>query len=50
MLTRVLLYNSTHFFPISILYIQKFEQIHMLWIGIWVHSYTVTLLAKLTQI
>jgi uncharacterized membrane protein len=45
------LYNSTHFFSTSILYMWKvFEPIHMMWIGIWVHLCTVTMLAKLTQI
>jgi hypothetical protein len=40
------------FFSTSIFYRWKaFEHVHLLWIGIWVHPCTVTLLAiKLTQI
>jgi hypothetical protein len=51
-LTWLRLYNSTHFYFTSIIYIWKvFEHVHMPWIGIWVHPCTVTLLAiKLNQI
>jgi hypothetical protein len=51
MSTWLRLYNSTLFFSSSILYIYEvFEHVHMLWKGIFLHPYTVTLLAKLTQI